>query len=192
MNATPDPQKNASMPNTHPIVGPAGPADFPIKVIRSPKRTRTMAARWVDGVLEIRIPATLSAQAEAEAIKDLRRRALKRSPYARAHRSDAELVARAHELNARYLENRATIGVIRWVTNQNKRWASCTTATAEIRVSHRLQLVPDYVLDAVLVHELVHTFIPNHSQEFYSWADRVAFAERARGYLEAYQRFGQS
>ena len=46
------------------------------------------------------------------------------------------------------------------------------------------------MLDAVLVHELTHTFIPNHSKEFYAWADRVPKAERARGFLEAYQRYG--
>lgn len=192
MNTNADSQKNASAPHTPRTSMSTPEPEIPIKVIRSPKRTRTMAARWVDGVLEIRMPAFLSAQAEAEAIADLKRRAMKHSPYAKAQRSDAHLVARAQELNAQYLDNRATIGVIRWVTNQHKRWASCTTATAEIRVSHRLKVVPDYVLDAVLVHELVHTFIPNHSQEFYSWADRVPYAERARGYLEAYQRFGAS
>lgn len=59
----------------------------------------------------------------------------------------------------------------------------------EIRVSHRLQDVPGYVLDAVIVHELVHTFIrTGHSAEFWEWANRAPKAERAKGYLEAYAR----
>ena len=88
------------------------------------------------------------------------------------------------------LDGRARIGSVRWVSNQNTRWGSCTVATGDIRISDRLRDVPAYVLDAVLVHELTHTFIPNHSKEFYAWADRVPKAERARGYLEAYQRHG--
>ena len=76
------------------------------------------------------------------------------------------------------------------MSNQNTRWGSCTTGTGDIRISDRLAQVPDYVLDAVIVHELVHTFIPGHSGEFWRWADRAPRAERAKGYLEAYQRFG--
>ncbi|MDU7286499.1 MAG: M48 family metallopeptidase [Corynebacterium kroppenstedtii] len=69
--------------------------------------------------------------------------------------------------------------------------ASCSTDTGRIRISHYLKDVPDYVLDQVIVHELVHTFIPNHSAEFYAWAHRVDYWERADGYLEAYQRWGR-
>lgn len=97
---------------------------------------------------------------------------------------------RAHRLNAAVLEGRARVASIRWVSNQNSRWGSCTVSTAEIRISDRLRHVPDYVLDAVLVHELTHTFIPGHTEEFWAWADKTPLAERARGYLEAYQRWG--
>ena len=105
-------------------------------------------------------------------------------------RDDVSLRTRADSLNAQVLEGQARLGSIRWVSNQRSRWGSCTVSTGDIRISDRLQQVPDYVLDAVIVHELTHTFIPNHSKEFYEWADKVPYAERARGYLEAYQRFG--
>ena len=103
---------------------------------------------------------------------------------------DDSLRTRAETLNKEILQGRATIGSVRWVSNQNTRWGSCTVSTGDIRISDRLRDVPAYVLDAVLVHELTHTFIPNHSAEFYAWADRVPKAERARGFLEAYQRYG--
>ena len=91
------------------------------------------------------------------------------------------------------LEGRAQLTSIRWVTNQNKRWGSCTTATGDIRISHRLKGVPDYVLDAVIVHELVHTFITDgHSATFWSWADRAPQAERAKGFLEAWGRMSHT
>ena len=97
---------------------------------------------------------------------------------------------RADSLNKHVLDGQARLGSIRWVSNQRSRWGSCTVSTGDIRISDRLKQVPDYVLDAVIVHELTHTFIPNHSAKFYEWADKVPYAERARGYLEAYQRFG--
>ncbi|MDU3176210.1 MAG: YgjP-like metallopeptidase domain-containing protein, partial [Corynebacterium striatum] len=72
----------------------------------------------------------------------------------------------------------------------NTRWGSCTTSTGDIRITDRLKDVPEYVLDSVVIHELTHTFIPGHGPEFWQWADRAPKAERAKGYLEAYQRFG--
>lgn len=142
----------------------------------------------MDGVAEIRIPARMSAAQEREVVEEMLAKVQKRSR--RAPASDEQLRARAEELNAQLLDARATPNSIRWVTNQRSRWGSCSTDTCDIRISDRLKQVPAYVLDAVIVHELVHTFIPGHSAEFWSWADRAPQAERAKGYLEAYQRWG--
>ena len=79
---------------------------------------------------------------------------------------------------------------MRWVSNMTRRWASCSVATGRIRISDRLKEVPGYVLDSVIIHELVHTWIPDHGPEFHEWADRAPRAERATGYLEAYGRWG--
>lgn len=158
------------------------------RVIRSSRRTRTVQARIVDNVAEIRIPAHFTQAQERDAVAQMLAK-LERKARSTA-RSDDDLLQRAHHLNREILESRARVGSIRWVSNQHKRWGSCSVATADIRISDRLKDVPDYVLDAVVVHELTHTFIPNHGPEFYAWADRAPLAERARGYLEAYQRFG--
>jgi len=159
-----------------------------VEVIRSARRTRTVQARLVGDTVEVRIPARMSAAEEEKAVADILAK-LRRKSVASAT-SDDELQARAEVLNARYLEGRARVGSIRWVSNQNTRWGSCTPSTGAIRITDRLQKVPDYVLDAVILHELVHTFIPGHGREFWEWADRAPRAERAKGYLEAYQRFG--
>lgn len=156
-----------------------------MRVIRSAKRRKTVQARFESDEIVVRIPASMSPREERDAVAKVVAK-LQVTP-----RNDDSLSARAHHLNRVHLEGRACLGSIRWVTNQNSRWGSCTTATGEIRISHRLQSVPEYVLDAVIVHELVHTFIPNHSAEFYEWADRVPNAERAKGYLEAYGRFSR-
>lgn len=159
-----------------------------IVVIRSARRTRTVQARIVDGKVEVRIPARMTKGEEEKAVAEIVAKLKKRTTSSAP--SDADLVKRAHRLNETVLEGRARVGSIRWVGNQNSRWGSCTVSTADIRISDRLRHVPDYVLDAVLVHELTHTFIPDHSAEFWSWADKTPLAERARGYLEAYQRWG--
>lgn len=159
-----------------------------VRVIRSARRRRTVQARMVEGVLEVRIPAWMSASEEAQAVADMLGRIVKKQTSSRA--SDEELALRAAELNRRVLEGRATVGSIRWASNHNTRWGSCTTSTGDIRISDRLKQVPDYVVDSVIVHELTHTFILGHGPEFWEWADRAPKAERAKGYLEAYQRFG--
>ena len=73
---------------------------------------------------------------------------------------------------------------MRWVTNQNSRWGSCTPADGSIRLSHRLQAMPPWVVDYVLVHELAHLAEPSHDAEFWRLVDDYPRAERAKGYLE--------
>lgn len=157
------------------------------RVIRSARRTRTIQSRIVDGVVEIRIPARLSKAQEAAAVEEMLAKVAAKTCSSAS--SDADLLARAEQLNREVLEGKARIGSVRWSDNQRTRWGSCTTSTGDIRISSRLKNVPDYVLDATVVHELVHTFIPGHGPKFWAWADRAPFAERAKGYLEAYQRF---
>jgi hypothetical protein len=69
---------------------------------------------------------------------------------------DAELAERAERLSGQCFEGRARPTSVRWVTNQNTRWGSCTPSEGSIRLSHRLQGMPEYVVDYVLVHELAH------------------------------------
>lgn len=160
-----------------------------IEVIRSARRTRTAQARLVGEKIEVRIPDRMSKVEEAKVVAELVAKVRQKSVS--RHSSDDDLQIRAEQLNREVLGGRARIGSIRFVENQRQRWGSCSTATADIRISDRLRAVPDYVLDAVIVHELTHTFVSGgHSTEFWEWADRTPQAERAKGYLEAYQRFG--
>ena len=165
-------------------------SQMPVKVIRSAKRKRTVAARLNAGVLEVRIPGWMNKSEEDDAVADMLQRVSKRTSS--QHLSDEQLSQRAEELNRKYLENKAHVGSIRWVSNQNTRWGSTSLATGDIRISARLQNVPEYVLDSVVIHELTHTFIPGHPKEFWEWADRAPKAERAKGYLEAFGLFAHA
>lgn len=97
---------------------------------------------------------------------------------------DDQLADRAAELSERYLEGKAVPRQVRWVTNQNTRWGSCTPAERSIRLSHRLQGMPHYVVDYVLLHELAHLIEPGHGPEFWRLLESYPRTERARGYLE--------
>lgn len=156
-------------------------------MIRSAKRTKTVQARIVDGVAEIRIPQRMTKAQEREAVAEMLTRL--QAKASRTPATDDQLAVRAEALNRQVLESRASFRSIRWVSNQRSRWGSCTTSTGDIRISDRLRGAPSYVVDAVIVHELTHTFVPDHSPEFWAWADRAPRSERAKGYLEALQRF---
>ncbi len=97
---------------------------------------------------------------------------------------DTELSERAERLSAQYFEGRARPSSVRWVTNQNTRWGSCTPSEGSIRLSHRLQGMPEYVVDYVLLHELAHLLVPGHGPRFWRLLEAYPRTERARGYLE--------
>ena len=81
---------------------------------------------------------------------------------------------------------------MRWVDNQNSRWGSCTLADRTIRLSERLQAMPGWVLDYVLVHELAHLLEPGHDARFWAWVDRYPQAEKAKGYLLGWSEAARS
>lgn len=98
--------------------------------------------------------------------------------------SDDALLARARELSRRYLAGRAEPSSVRWVANQEARWGSCTPLDSSIRLSRRLEGMPGWVIDYVLVHELAHLLVPGHGPAFWSLVEAFPRTERARGYLE--------
>lgn len=160
-----------------------------VRVIRSPRRAKTVQARDLGYRVEVRVPAGLAPSEEESLVSGVLEKLKKKTSAGRI--SDEELLDRAWALNERLLGGRARIGSVRWVGNQRRRWGSCSQATGDIRITDRLKDVPGYVLDAVLVHELVHTFVPGgHTEEFRRFAELAPRAERARGYLEALQRYG--
>ena len=153
-----------------------------IEVRRSRKRRRTVSAYRDGGRTIVLIPARFTAAEEqqwvATMVERLNRGDRRRRP------SDAQLKARAAELSQRHLGGLARPSSIRWVTNQNSRWGSCTPADGTIRISARVQGMPAYVLDYVILHELAHLLAPGHGPDFWGLLEGYPKLERARGYLE--------
>jgi predicted metal-dependent hydrolase len=103
---------------------------------------------------------------------------------ARRRPGSQELEERAVRLSARYLDGLALPVSVTWSGRQNGRWGSCTPADGTIRLSRRLQGMPDWVVDYVLVHELAHLLEPGHDPAFWALVARYPRTERARGFLE--------
>src|SRR4051794_22374334 len=152
-----------------------------VEVRRSKRRRRTVSAYRDGDRVVVMIPASLSRREEAEWVETM----LARLERSERHRkpSDADLLRRARELSNRYLGGLALPESVRWVDNQQSRWGSCTPGDRPIRLSARLQGMPSWVVDYVLVHELAHLLEPGHDERFWGWVNAYPQAERAKGYL---------
>lgn len=160
---------------------------LPVQVIASARRTRTLSARVVDGTLEVRVPVDVPPDLVEQFVARVRRKELARrdleeaagKPAAR----DADLQRRALELSRRHFGGTLVPTRVRYVTNQDTRFGSCTRPTGEIRISHRLASMPGWVRDYVLVHELAHLRVAGHGRAFWRLVERYPLTERARGFL---------
>lgn len=163
----------------------AGPTAPDVEVRVSSRRRKTSEARWVDGRIVVSLPAHLDLASRQKTVDWLVQRLLTRYPP-NSDLSDDALFARAASLSERYLTG-VRPSSVRWVTNQTSRWGSCSWYSGEIRVSHRLRVVPKWVLDSVLVHELAHLTHPDHSPAFHRLANRYPRHEEAGVFLAGYE-----
>jgi len=153
-----------------------------VEIRSSPRRRRTVSA-YRDGERTIvLVPARMSRAEQQRWAAEMVARLAARE--ARTRPSDAGLMQRAEGLSQRYLGGRARASSVRWVGNQNSRWGSCTIDDASIRLSVRLQGMPEWVIDYVLLHELAHLLVPGHGPRFWALLESYPRTQRAWGYLE--------
>lgn len=152
-----------------------------MEVRRSARRRRTVSAYRDGNRIIVLMPAAMTSAQEAEWVETMVAK-LGRSEARRRPGND-ELAARANALNEQYLGGLAVPTSVRWVTNQQARWGSCSPTERSIRISHRVQGMPSWVIDYVLIHELAHLLVPGHGPDFWAWVARYPKAERAKGYL---------
>ncbi len=163
------------------VVDAAALPPLEVEVIRSAKRRKTVSATIVGGnKVVVRMPTYMTQAEEEEYVAALVAR-LERQRTSEA----VDLPTRAQWLARRYdLPEPVSI---RFVSNQSQRWGSCTPSTREIRLSDRIAGFPQWVLDAVIVHELAHLVHLGHTAEFWELAHRYPKTERAYGFLIAKQ-----
>ena len=158
-------------------------ADGPrVEVRRSSRRRRTVAAYREGDTVVVMMPARFTRAEEREWMDTMLARLDKRDSLRRP--SDAVLAKRAAELSRRHLDGEVQPSSVRWADNQQARWGSCSVEEGSIRLSRRLEGMPPWVVDYVLMHELCHLLVPGHNAKFWALVERYPRTERARGYLE--------
>ena len=58
------------------------------------------------------------------------------------------------------------------INNAKTRWGSCSSEN-NINLSLQLMRLPDYLIDYVILHELAHTKVKNHSTQFWYFLDAL-------------------
>jgi len=155
-----------------------------VEVRRSARRRKTVSAYRDGDRIVVLLPARMSRAQERHWVEVMTARLAARE--GRSRPSDEALMARARQLSQRYLHGGARPVSVRWVGNQSGRWGSCTIEDRTIRLSTRLQAMPVYVVDYVLLHELAHLIVPEHGPDFWALLEPYPRTERARGFLDGW------
>lgn len=150
------------------------------EITYSARRKRTIGWQIKGGKLVITLPQAMPPAERERWVAEIQRKASRRYERA-AGATDAALIARARALAREHLDGVEVRGA-RWMRAAT-RYGSCSPDTRVIRLNERLQRLPGWVQDYVIVHELAHLIEANHSDRFWALVNRYPLAERARGFL---------
>jgi predicted metal-dependent hydrolase len=155
-----------------------------ITIVRSRRRKKTIQTKYGDGRLWIYLPAGMNPKDEQKWIDRMVEKNERWKQEKILKKSDTWLMHRAQVFNKKYFNGELDFS-ISYVSNQNSRFGSCTSADKTIRISHKVKTMPSWVQDYVIIHELTHLIYPDHSKKFWEKVNQYIYAERAKGYLIA-------
>lgn len=154
--------------------------ELTVKIER--KHVKNINARLYGNQINMSVPMLVDQAYVDEVIPKLARRLLRRQHTQSINRQDDAL-----ELARRIATRFPTVPQIdnvSFVTTQEARWGSYSSATHTIRINAALRHMPPWVLEAVIAHELAHIFHYDHSPAFWALLRRVCpDTDRARGFL---------
>lgn len=153
-------------------------SDYPVDVVRSKRRKRTIQAALRAGRIKVMVPDGLEPDEEHRLVSQLIERVIRTATSV-----GVDLTKRAKELARQY--GLPEPHEIVWSDRQKQRWGSCSPNEGRIRISSRLASMPGWVLDSVLIHELAHLEVDDHGPRFQDLVQRYELTERAKGYLIA-------
>lgn len=151
-----------------------------IEVRRSTRRKKTIEAYRNGEKVIVSIPARMS-QREANQVVD---EMVKKILHDESAPTNSQLFYRALLLNKKYLDGKAIPVSVEWSSRMSRIWGACTIEDKTIRISDRLRDAPEYALDYLLIHELIHILIPGHGPDFRELLERYPKLDRAEGYFE--------
>ena len=155
------------------------------------KKVKNINVRMVGDELRVSAPRWVSAGELDEAVETLARRLVRRERARKVNGEDnaLELARRV----ARRFPDRPEIAAARFSTRQGSRWGSYSTRTRTIHLNAAIRLMPPWVLEAVIAHELAHVTHPDHSPAFWALLREVCpQTDRAHAFLEGVSWFGRS
>ena len=156
-----------------------GPSGERLEVRRSVRRKKTISVHREGDVIVVNAPARMSNAEVDRYARELIARLRKRET---APKSDTDLLTRALWLRMEFLPEAPEPTAVRWAA-QETRWGSCTTLERTIRISSQLRRAPQYVVDAIIVHELAHLLRADHGPEFKQLLARYPDNARADTFL---------
>ena len=158
-----------------------------IRVIRSKRKTLALQI-LPDGQVVVRAPLRVSqreiraftaahedwiARHRAQVLARAERRPPVEKLTAEELRALAEQAKRVVPERVAYYAPRVGVRYGRiTIRSQHTRWGSCS-AQGNLNFNCLLMLSPPEALDSVVVHELCHRLVPNHSPQFYAEVLRV-------------------
>jgi predicted metal-dependent hydrolase len=163
-----------------------GPVTLTVEILRDKRLQKSVRWQVKQDTIQVRAPLHIPPGDLDRMVDDIVERVRKQRTRAR-HQNDDALEQRARALNRRYFDGELRWHTIRWVGNMARRLGSCTEGGAtdgDIRISDRIKQWPDYVVDYIIAHELVHRKYPNHSADFWDYLSRYPHTERARGFID--------
>jgi predicted metal-dependent hydrolase len=147
------------------------------------KRVRNVNARLIGNELRVSAPPQIP-QTELEALIAKMARKLVRRRLADQINSSDEALNVAKKVASRFPKP-PPISDLRFVTTQRSRWGSYSRRTGVVRIHAGLRVLPCWVLESVVAHELAHAFVPNHSPEFWVLLHSVdSKADQTRAFLQ--------
>lgn len=155
-----------------------------VEVVRSHRRVKTVEASKEGNKVVVRVPASMTRAETNRWVREMVDR-VHAAEHVRSLNERTGLEKRARELHAKYFNGRPKLRSVKYVANQRDRYGSCTPVDGTIRISHVVAEYPAWVRDYILVHELAHLRVPDHSAYFWQLVKRYPHAERARGFLIA-------
>jgi hypothetical protein len=152
---------NAEMPKKEFVSGESFPylgREYRLKVVKS-KDEKSRPCKLISGRFYVEINNKLSGRAASKIVKE---------------KLLEWYIERAKEkINERVQRYSKLIGIIPQkiiIRNQEKRWGSCSHLGV-LRFNWKVIMAPLSVLDYVIVHELCHLLIKNHSADFWHKVD---------------------
>jgi predicted metal-dependent hydrolase len=140
--------------------------DLPITL--APAAVRRPTVRLRGDTFEVGLPASAQAAEQRDAIE---------AAFERWYREAAATHLSGRVAHWAAVSGRHPSAIL--VRNQRRRWASCAP-DGTLRFNWRLLLAPPDLIDYVVVHELAHLAVPNHSPAFWTEVARVMPDHRDR------------